>query len=270
MRNFWVGDLATGSDHSGGGLMLLAHVAFQQTNGGRLNNTRIPSFEESKWQLLYLVLHHMTTDKQRRLVSFLVGALLPHMKPGAFFKETFVPCYRDLGKYYGSSGQHSMFNNLPVPTATDIDGCAYISPLSIFTYLMANGIPLDDMHLVDPAQVTREDASHFASDVEDDNRSDTIVHNVGDCRKCVGWMRAIHNNYYDVPNLNSNLAPKPKHKKIVCVVISDWTDVFGPSSVKNNRNAVCVKSCTFGPPKDSVNATDNTFATLLGLKNAAG
>ena len=56
----------------------------------------------------------------------------------------------------------------------------------------------------------------------------------------------------------------------MCVVISDWTDGFGPSSVKNNQNAVCVNSCTFGPPKDSVNATDNTFATLLGLKNTTG
>ena len=54
----------------------------------------------------------------------------------------------------------------------------------------------------------------------------------------------------------------------MCVVISDWTGGFGPSSVKNNRNAVSVKSCTFGPPKDSVNATDNIFAVLLGLKNA--
>ena len=74
MRSFWVGDLATGSDHCVGGLMCLAHVAFQQTNDARLNNTRISSFDESKWQFLYLVLHHMTTDKQQRLVSFLVGA----------------------------------------------------------------------------------------------------------------------------------------------------------------------------------------------------
>ena len=61
-----------------------------------------------------------------------------------------------------------------------------------------------------------------------------------------------------------------QNTKRSCVVISVWQDGFGPSSVKNNRNAVCVKSCTFGTPKDSVNGTDNTFATLLGLKNATG
>ena len=115
MRNFWVGDLASGSDYCGGGLMCLAHVAFQQTNGGRLNNSRIPSFEESKWQFLYLVLHHMTTDKQRHLVSFLIGALLPHMKPGDFFKETSVPRHRD-GETHADKNTHRQSHKTPTVT----------------------------------------------------------------------------------------------------------------------------------------------------------
>jgi hypothetical protein len=250
--------------------MHLAHVAFQQARGGCLNNLRIPGFEESKWQFQCLVLHHMTTDKQRRLVSFLIGALLPHMKPGALFKETVAPRHNDLGKHYGSSGQHSMSNNLPVPTATAIDGCASTSPQSIFTHSMVNGTLLDDMHLVDPTRVTREYMAHFTSDIEDDNRSDTVVHNVNDCRKCVDWKRAIRNECFGVPNSNLDLAPKPKYEQIVCVVIADWTDSFGLSSMKSNRKAVNVKSCTFGPPKESANVTNNAFVTLMGLKKATG
>ena len=95
-------------------------------------------------------------------------------------------------------------------------------------------------------------------------------------RKVHDWLNQIKQDYciYDskggAPNADSNSGAPEKKPVVICVVVSDWTDGFGPDKVKNNRNSIECKSFTMGAREHNGNATDNTFAVALGLKNAPG
>lgn len=261
MKNFWVAELGSGEGRCGGGAMYLAGRAFQQVKDGQLDRCRFPDFEEAKWQLINLIQYQSMNEKQRHRQSRINKTLMQYFPPEMFFKQTLLPPYNQLGRYYGSSGQHSMWNNLPCPAAKDIDGVAYVSVRAIVAFAMANAIPIDDVLVT--------------ADSPDTTGPDHLrrVHNVDECQKSVDWYRKIQSTYYGskngAPNSNSN-SGAPKHPAIVCINLSDWADGFEAAKVKSNRNAIDSKTFTISPPKCQVNGTDNTFPLAVGLKRAKG
>ncbi len=152
-----------------------------------------------------------------------------------------------------------MKNNLPHPQSRDVGGVAYISPKAAIAYLMANGIPIDEV------QVTYEDKGELPYK--------KVVHTASECQKAIDWINSIKRGYYGsdksvgAPNSKNGA---PKFPVVICCSLSDWCDGFGPSRTKNNRNSVDLKSFTVSPPKHLVNATNNTFPVAMGLKKARG
>lgn len=260
MKNFYVSELASGEGRCGGGILYLCARAFQQVKDSQLDEKRYPDYEEAKWQINNFLQYHSMNEKQRQRQAHINHTLLSFSPQQTFFKNTFLPPYKQLGRYYGSSGQHSLYNNLPCPRAQDIDGVAYTRPLAIIAFLFANGIPIDDM------VVTSNSPIYSGPDYE------RRVHNVDECQKAVDWVRAIQTDYYGsengAPKSDSNFGAK--HPAVVCLHLSDWTDGFDSGKVKSNRNAIDSKTLTISPPKHLANATDNTFCVALGLKKAKG
>ena len=259
MKNFWVAELGSGEGKCGGGVMYLAARAFQQSKDSQIDRNRIPDFEEAFWHFSCLIQYQSMNDAQRWRQSKIDKALLDNVRDNSFFKHTFLPPHHQLGRYYGSSGQHSMWNNLPCPKAVDIDGVGYVSPRAILTFLMANAIPIDDIRISSDDEIVHHDPI-------------TLVHHVCDSRKAVNWMNELRRGYFGIrvrgaPKLKNGA---PKYPTVICLTLSDWTDGFGPGKVKNNRNAVDCKSFTISAPKHLVNATNNTFPVAMGLKNAGG
>lgn len=261
MKNFWVAELASGQGRCGGGLSYLAGRAFQQVKDSQLDYNRLPDCEESKWQFNNLIQYQSLNEKQRLRQASLHKTFLKSFSTDVFFKHTFLPHYNQLGRYYGSSGQHSMFNNLPCPRSIDVDGVAYASPKACVAFLMASGIPIDDVIVT----ATTPDTS-----IPDHLRR---VHNVDESQKAMDWFRQIQHDYYGskngAPEIDSN-SGAPKHPAVVCLHLSDWKDGFDSAKVKSNRNAIDSKTFTISPPKSRINGTENTFAVALGLKKAKG
>ncbi len=259
MANFYVAELGSGEGQCGGGLMYLAARAFQQCKDTQLDQNLYPDYEEAKWQMNNLIQYQSMNEKQRQRQSRLYQELMRYMPPKKFFKTTHLPAHNQLGRHYGSTGQHSMYNNLPCPRAVDIDGVAFVRPLAVIAFVMGTGIPIDDI------VVTADSPPPAGPEYL------RRVHNVDGCKKAVSWFEEIQKNYYGSENgaPSSNFGA-PKHPAVVCLYLSDWTDGFDSAKVKSNRNAIDSKTLTVSPPKNLVNATDNTFAVALGLKKAKG
>lgn len=258
MKNFWVAEHGTGEGRCGGGLIYLAARAFQQVKTSQLDPTKLPNFDEARWQFDTLVHYHSMNDKQRRRQARINKTLMDFFPRDMFFKATLLPPYNQLGRYYGNTGQHSMWNNLPCPRAIDIDGVAYVSPRAVIAFVMANAIPIDDIFVTPDTPTIVPD--HLRR-----------VHNVDENQKSADWFRSIRENYYGSENgaPNSNLGA-PKFPGVVCLHLTDWTDGFDSAKVKSNRNAVDSKTFSVSAPKCLINSTDNTFAVALGLKKAKG
>lgn len=263
MKNFWVAELGSGDGRCGGGLVLLTGRAFQQVKDSQLEHTRLPDYEEAKWQLNNLIQYQSMNEKQRRRQSGLHNSLMEFFPTEMFFKHTYLPEYNYLGRFYGNTGIHSMWNNLPCPVAEDVDGVAYVSPRAIVTFLMATAIPIDDI-VITPDTPLHDTPDHLRR-----------VHNVQESKKAVDWFRQIQSGYYGskngAPDSNfSNFGAPKKYPAVVCLHLSDWTDGFDSAKVKSNRNAIDSKTFTVSPPKCLINGTENTFAVALGLKKAKG
>ena len=261
MKNFWLAELGSGEGRCGGGLMYLAARAFQQVKDAQLDKKRFPDFGEAKWHFDSMIQYHSMTEKQRVRQSRLIKIIMDHVKQhnaGSFFKETYVPLYNQLGRYYGTTGQHSLWTNLPTPKAQNIDGVAYISPKAAIAFLIANGIPIDDI-------VIRQGQPP----INETNNSRVV--NVEDSRKAVNWINTIVNDYYGSnPGAPESDVGAPKRPAVIGAFFVDWKDGFGPNRTKNNRGSVDVKTLTISPPKALINGTENTFAVALGLKKAKG
>ena len=98
--------------------------------------------------------------------------------------------------------------------------------MTSIAFLMANGIPIDDM-------------SVSADEQEESFNPSARVHSVSECRKAVEWKNHIRREYYGTKEPG-----QPTHPTVILLSLSDWTDGFGPGKVKNNRNSVDVKSFT--------------------------
>ena len=257
MTNFWVAELGSGEGHCGGGIMYLCACTFQQNKDSQLDRYRYPDFEAAKWHIRNCIQHHSMTEKQRQRQANLSDALTKDLPADSFLRHTFVPKYHQLNRYYGHTGQHSMWNILPCPRAVDIDGVAYVSPRATIAFIIANGIPIDDFILNSQGKpLSPSEGCHRK------------VHHTSQCKKAINWINDIQKGYYgagDMMDDSKNGAPKPA---VVLLPLSDWCDGFGPGKVKNNRNSVDLKTFTISPPKHLVNATNNTFPVAMGLKKS--
>ena len=124
MRNFWMAEHASGEGRCGGGICYLAARAFQQAKDTQLDTEpdRIPDFDEAMWHFTCLLQFQSQNEKQRQRQSLLYKSLAEHLPPDSLFKRTFIPCHNQLGRFYGGSGMHSMWNNLPTPKSTLVAG----------------------------------------------------------------------------------------------------------------------------------------------------
>ena len=265
MGDFWTAELMSGEGRCGGGLCLIVAIAFQQATILRLDENRIPDFEEALWHFDSMVQCHSMNDKQRQRQHRITRKLMEYFPKDSFFKTTYIPEYKALGRHYGNTGQHSIFRNLPIPKAEKIGDVAYMSPLKIIASMFCNGTPIDNIQLRAPGMPSvdecREPGPHQYR-----------VHNVEQCRKAVVWKDKVTNQYLGAPDSTDSNFGAPKKTRCIGIYEVGWKDGFGTNSVKNNRAGgnVDVKSVTFSPPKDLVNATENTFAVAIGLKKAKG
>ena len=149
MKSFWMAELGSGAGKCGGGLCYIAAKAFQQQGDSRLDKTRFPDFAEAHWQFQCLLqCHSMKASQRKRQAS--INQMFARCA-GAFFKETYVPSYSQLGKHCGNTGRCSMLEAMPIPRAVNHDGVAFISPKAILTYMFANGVPTDDILIMPPS-----------------------------------------------------------------------------------------------------------------------
>ena len=253
LKIFYVSELASGEDKCGGGLMYLVAKAFAQAKDSQLDDEEYPDYIEAKWQVNYMIQYQSMNEKQRLRQSHIDQALVSFLKKKDMFDVTNLPPYNLLGRYYGSSAQHSIYNGLPVPCAVDVGGVAYVSPLAIIAFVMGMGIPIDDVFVT--------------ADSSPVNTGTKRVNNVDQCLKASEWYREIQKNYY---GSESPPGAPSKYPAVVCIHLSDWSDGFDAAKVKANRSGIQSKTFTVSPPKHATNGTDNTFAVALGLKKAAG
>ena len=265
MKNFWVAELGSGLGRCGGGAKYLSAICFQQCKDSQLDKERFPDLDEALWHLLKLMQYDSMNREQRRRQSRVDKTLLENFQAGIFFRETFIPTHQQLGRYYGTTGKYSMKNNLPYPQSRDIGGVAYVSPKAAIAYLMANGIPIDEV------QVTSNDKENLPYK--------KVVHSASESKKAVDWINSIRCGYYGsdrsvgAPNSKNGAPTSPTAMTcpaVICLLVSDWADGFGPGKVKNNRNAVDCKTITISPPRTRLSTSSNTLPIALGLKKAKG
>lgn len=266
MQRFWAAEHSCGEGRCGGGLSLLVGKAFQQATENKMDESLLPTFPEAHWHICKMTQYQSMNEAQRVRQAWLDDQLRKIIPPGVFFNQSSLVGYEGLNRHYGSSGKCSLWNNLPCPEPREIGGVAYVSPRAIITFAMANGVPIDDITV----------NSDNVSEMIPFNEAATVDY-VRQCRKVHDWLNKIKQDYYvygsngGAPNAaNSNSGAPKKEPVVICVVVSDWMDGFGPDAVKNNRNSIECKSFTMGSPEHMINATDNTFAVALGLKKAPG
>jgi hypothetical protein len=256
MRLFWVAEHASPPGRCGGGLRYLVARTFQNAKADAgLDVDRIPDFPEARWHIDSFIQYHSMSEPQRRRQARITKTVMDHVQQqsGTFFKDTFIPEYKDLARMYGKTGKQSLWNILPIPPVEDLGGVAYVSPIHIVKFLFANGVPVDDIVVNSGVQ----------SDNEEEEEDKRVFH-VADTTTAKQWLQEIIDNNKSSPEGEK----KEGVQRAVCLWGSDWKDGFGPSRVKNNRGSVDAWTLTISAPKHLINATDNTFLMAIGLKKS--
>ena len=256
MCSFWVSEHASPSGRAGGGIRFLVAKTFQKV-GNFLDKDKYPTYPEALWHIESFIQYQSQTEKQRqrqaRITQSYIGHLQQHFGGEALFKNTFIPDYKDVHKIYGTQAQQSLWNLLPIPPIQDIHGVAYVSPIHIAKFIMANGLPINDFFI----QFLDEDR-RFQDEDFDNQR---LVSHISESRRAFLWKKELV------------LRQKERFREqkfAINMWFSDWVDGFGPSRTKNNRGSVDLWSGSFAPRKSAVNSTDNTFVIAIGLKKAKG
>ena len=258
MKNFFVAEHGSGEGRVGGCLLYMCARGFQKVRDAQIDSTMIPSFSEARWQAQNMVQYHSMNPTQRQRQAYINIELSQNVPCQSFLKETYIPPCNQLGRIYGASGMHSMYNSLPSPKAVDINGVAYVHPRAIIALMMAFGIPIDDFYVTANRPLSASGSG--------------TVHNVDECKKAVDWTRSIHQRHFGSKNgaPGSNFGAQSQYNAIICMSLSDWCDGFDSAKVKSNRNPIVCKTFTVSPPKRHVNGTEVTFVVALGLKKAKG
>lgn len=276
MKFFWNAENSSGNGKCGGGVLYLVARAFQQKNANQMNHDKgvYPSIDEALFQFDSMIQFQSMNEKQR-LRQGRINKVLWEFQDRTFFRRTHMPQFQDLNRYYGP-GQHSMWTNLPIPKAVDVGGVAYVCPMHIMAFVMANAVPIDDI------KITADSSFEFGTGP---------VEHISQCSTAIEWQKSIKEKYYGKESDNqmdvqptdstgenyaeagapfSNRDTSYMHPVVIGIAVCDWSDGFGAGKVKNNRNPIDLKTFTISPPKHLVNTTDNTFPVAVGLKKAAG
>ena len=233
MKTFWLAEAGSGPGKCGGGLCYLAARGFQCQPDSRLDKAEssIPDFKEALWHFNKMLQCHSMNDGQRGRQAKLNKQSVDE----SFFKQTYLPGYHQLSRYYGTGSQYSMYRSLPTPRSRNVTGVAYVSPMSIIAYSIANGIPNDDFLILAPKNGAKP------------------VMNVEDCRKAREWAASVKARY----------KPKDGEPGPIALGAVLWKDGFCYNNCKAQRS-LDVLTMSFGAPKDLINGTDNTFPVAVG------
>ena len=128
-----------------------------------------------------------------------------------------------------------MWENLPVPKAENVGGVAFIGPKAIMTFVMACGVPVDDILIMGPGA----DLSNASGPTP----TKGTVLNVEDCQRARDWLAEITANHY-----RKNGAPNDR--KAIGVALVDWKDGFCYNRVQGNRGSIDVKTLNVGAVLD--------------------
>lgn len=244
MSMFWAAESASPPRCCGGGAQYLVARAFCEND--LFVRSNLPTLSESKFHILNLTQHQSMSQKQRQRQSDLHG----FYKANGFAAGLYCDLdYEALGNFYNSKGQHSLWNNIPIPKVENMNGIAYVSPENILRYSYANGISVDDT-FVD----FRGSRPTYPKAL---TGSKAIFH--------VSQTRAAEEALKSVAEAGRNVEGYPG--MVVVNLVSDWRDGFGPSRTKNNRKSVLLWTLTIGAPKDRSNSGQNTFILAIGTKN---
>ena len=251
MQFFWV------AQHSDAGMQYLVARSFLRTEF--LVPSGIPSREEATYHVMNFIQYTSMSEKQRNRQSILSrhfslmlqttrtagGAHGGNNKPLFLYMDR-VSSPQDMARYYGSTSAHSMWNTLPIPPVKNIGGIGYVSPYDIVRFVFAMGIEVDNV------VVNRE---------KPDGSYDSETSIVLDVSQCLA-LRRLKTGVKQ--NKNSS---DPVSLIVWCV---DWRDGFGANRAKSMRKPLVAWTWTVSPPKEKINAVDNTFAVAVGLKKSTG
>ena len=250
MAMFWCAEHVTPDEFVGGGVQYLVARAFQQTK--RVNETFWPAYPEAEFHLKNFIHVSSLSAKQAEKHAHLMA--LMHKEFGgstgnSLLQQTHIPCYREMRKIYGpGGGEHSIWNNVPIPRVMNVDNIAYVDIKAIFQFAFVNSIQMDNVQV---SAKTR---------VRDDLKDSEKVFHVSDCAEVRSMMKLQVEALHD---------ENDSYRILVCWAC-DWRDGFSSNKTKQNRKSVLLLTWTFSPPKDSVNGISNSFPACLGPKKSKG
>ena len=99
----------------------------------------LPSLKEALWHMESFMQFVSMTEQQRARQ----GRINDGISGCPLFKSTNILTLAEMYRYYGSRGQYSIWNNLPVPPVRNLDGVSYVSPQDIVHHLLATASPTD-------------------------------------------------------------------------------------------------------------------------------
>lgn len=193
---------------------------------------------ECRWHFYCFVQYMSMTEKQRKRQGKLITR---ENINSSLFECTKVPTYVAMNKIYGRSNQYSMWRSLPIPTVQNIGGIAYINPLNVISYLLANGTDLDHYMV------------HAGKNYDDDEGDDDkTINYVTESSTAKIWRQEIKKKFKDIT--------------AILLWVVDWRDGFGANRTKQNRKSTVAWTISVSTPRKRINAIDNTRAIALGLK----
>jgi len=250
MHSYWIGEHNTpGSGYRRyGGFNYLVGRAFQKTR--KVTAEKMPSFHETYFHFQSLQQFIESNDRQRQRQALLYDALRPLIPRGGkndFFQNTELPDFKKSNTLYGFTGENCMWKHLPVPPVQNVDGIAYVKPIHIVKYAFSMGIEFDLKSVNQHVDVIEPIGPKACCHIEDSNVFKEILKNASEaCR------------------------PLENHPCIFLAWAVDWRDGFGANRTKQNRKSVITHTLTIAPPRDKINAANNTFAVAIGSKASPG
>ena len=240
MQEFWTAEHA----YPGGGIQ---HIVSKAFTGTSYLGKKVPSLVESRWHIMNFIQYISLSDKQRRRQALLS---VPFLDTGTcgFFDRTHHLEYLDLRTVYGHNNTapvYSLWRSLPIPPVEVVNDIAYVNPLHICRFALAN---VKDMDLLISTHTTQPPERVF---------------HVSECEE-------VHNVMKATIEAVGGGGEGPINYRVVVAWAMDWRDGFGPTKVKNNRKSIIAWTWSLATPRNRINSSDNTFPLAIGMKKSMG
>ena len=214
-----------------GGVQYLTTRAFQKSE--MYSKKQLANKEESIWHFRCFVQYMSMSEKQK---SRQAGILNDDFIREERFVNTHIPRKKELHTLYGTSNQHTLWNNLPIPPVENIKGIAYINPVNILRYLLAFATEMDPFSVTTDEEVSHNGATYY----------------VTQSAFAIKWKKEFLEKF---PTMEALL-----------IWVSDWRDAFGSNRTKQNRKSTVAWTITFSTTRGRINSIDNTRVIALGHK----